>query len=123
MRAKDAVGRFGEQVAARHLVDAGLVVLARNWRCSAGELDIVACEGDVLVFCEVKTRSSSAFGRPAEAVTRSKAARLRRLAACYLDEQRRSGADRFWPHIRFDVLSVLRTSAGLAEVEHLRNVV
>jgi putative endonuclease len=123
MRAKDAVGRFGEQVAVRYLLDAGLVVLTRNWRCPAGELDIVAREGDVLVICEVKTRSSADFGRPAEAVTSSKASRLRRLAACYLDAQRQGGAGRFWPHIRFDVVSVLRSDAGAAEVEHLRNVI
>ena len=56
MRAKDAVGRYGEDVAARHLTEAGLVVLARNWRCREGEIDIVARDGDVLVVCEVKTR-------------------------------------------------------------------
>ncbi len=60
MRAKDALGRYGEDVAARHLVDDGLVLLARNWRCAEGEIDIVARDGDVLVVCEVKTRRGDA---------------------------------------------------------------
>ena len=65
MRAKDAVGRYGEDVAARHLTEAGLVVLERNWRCREGEIDIVARDGDVLVVCEVKTRRSTTYGTPA----------------------------------------------------------
>jgi putative endonuclease len=56
VRAKDALGRHGEEVAARHLAAAGLVILDRNWRCAAGEIDIVAADGDALVICEVKTR-------------------------------------------------------------------
>ena len=62
VRAKDAVGRYGEDVAVRHLTEAGLVVLERNWRCREGEIDIVARDGDVLVVCEVKTRRSTAYG-------------------------------------------------------------
>jgi putative endonuclease len=75
MRVKDAVGRFGEQLAVGHLETAGLEILARNWRCRQGELDIVARDGSQLVFVEVKTRSSRAFGSPAEAVDRAKSAR------------------------------------------------
>ena len=81
MRAKDGLGRYGEDVAARHLVEQGIIVLDRNWRCELGEIDIVGRDGDVLVVCEVKTRSGTSFGTPLEAVTRTKAARLRRLAA------------------------------------------
>ena len=62
MRAKDALGRFGEEVAAEHLRLQGLQILARNWRCPTGELDIVARDGSSLVICEVKTRRSTAFG-------------------------------------------------------------
>ncbi len=120
MRAKDAVGRYGEQVAARYLADSGLIVLARNWRCRDGELDIVAREGDVLVFCEVKTRSSLAFGDPAEAVAGRKAAQLRALALCWLTEQRALAAPSFWPELRFDVVSVLRQHTGAATVRHVR---
>ena len=86
MRAKDRRGRLGEDLAAAHLVGQGLVVLDRNWRCEIGELDIVARDGDDLVVCEVKTRSTRLFGDPLEAVTAVKAARLRRLAARWVTE-------------------------------------
>ncbi len=85
MPAKDAVGRYGERVAERFLVDSGLVILERNWRCSLGEIDIVARDGDCLVVCEVKTRSSTAYGHSLEAVSWRKAARLRRLAMAWVD--------------------------------------
>ena len=68
-----------------------MVVLDRNWRCAHGEIDIVARDGDCLVVCEVKTRRATAFGEPVEAVTRRKAARLRRLAARLAGRARPSG--------------------------------
>jgi putative endonuclease len=74
MRAKDGRGKYGERVAAQHLEAAGFEVLDRNWRCPQGELDIVARDGAALVFVEVKTRSSTKFGEPAEAVDRNKCA-------------------------------------------------
>lgn len=119
MRAKDAVGRYGERVAAEHLVSSGLAILDRNWRCGDGELDIVARDGDALVFVEVKTRSSTAFGDPAEAVSAVKAARIRRLAMLWLEANRAlpAAARR---QLRFDVVSVLRGSAGAATVRHMR---
>jgi putative endonuclease len=115
--AKDAVGAYGERVAAAHLVAAGMVILERNWRCPAGEIDIVARDGDVLVFCEVKTRRGTGFGSPLEAVTAVKAARLRRLAAAWT-------ADRglHLPEIRIEHVGVLRPRRGAAEVEHVRGV-
>ena len=115
MRAKDAVGRYGEDVAARHLTEAGLEIVARNWRCAEGEIDIVARERGALVICEVKTRSSERFGVPAEAVTRRKADRLRRLAYLWLLEHPAGGVE-----VRFDVVSVMRAAAGAATVEHIR---
>ena len=115
MRAKDAVGQYGEDVAARHLSEAGLEILARNWRCAEGEIDIVAVERGVLVFCEVKTRSSARCGLPAEAVTRRKAEKLRRLALLWLQEHPGGGAD-----VRFDVVSVMRAQVGAAVVDHVR---
>src|SRR3954463_14175263 len=104
MKVKDALGRFGEDVAARHLERAGLVLVERNWRCREGEIDIVAVDGHVLVFCEVKTRSTAAFGSPAEAVSPAKLQRLRRLAALWLADH--PGG---WADLRFDVVAVLRT--------------
>jgi putative endonuclease len=89
----------------------GYEVLARNWRVREGELDLVVARGDVVAFCEVKSRSSDAFGQPFEAVTRAKQARLRRLAARWLDADGRS-----WPIVRFDVASVVRGRvAGVIE--------
>src|SRR5215472_16729957 len=77
---KDELGRQGEQLAAEFLQAAGFLILDRNYRCAEGELDIVAADQRVLVACEVKTRSSSAYGSPIEAITSSKLRRLRRLA-------------------------------------------
>jgi putative endonuclease len=120
VRAKDAVGRYGEDVAARHLAESGFVILHRNWRCSEGELDIVATDGDVLVFCEVKTRTSTAFGEPGEAVGFRKAARLRRLALRWLAHEREAGRCGTWSELRFDVVSVLTGGRGAAAVHHVR---
>jgi putative endonuclease len=120
MRAKDAVGRYGEDVAARFLQDAGLTIIERNWRCREGEIDVVATDGPVLVFVEVKTRSSTRFGSPAEAVIGAKAARIRRLALAWLADRREGGGETYWPDMRFDVVSVLRAQRGPTTVEHLR---
>lgn len=90
-------------------------VVDRNWRCTHGEIDIIAWDGDVLVFCEVKTRRSDAFGTPADAVVGRKARRLRRLAAQWL---RTTGAHA--GEVRFDVVEVYPARAGAARVEHLQ---
>jgi putative endonuclease len=117
MRAKDAVGAYGERVAERFLVEAGLVVLERNWRCPLGEIDIVARDGQCLVVCEVKTRSSAAFGHPLEAVSAAKAARLRRLALAWVEARGVRPRE-----IRIDLVAVLRSAQGRAEINHLRAV-
>ncbi|MFL6178363.1 MAG: YraN family protein [Actinomycetes bacterium] len=114
MRAKDARGKLGEDLAAAHLIGQGLIVLDRNWRCEMGELDIVARDGDALVICEVKTRSSRRFGDPLEAVTAPKAARLRRLAGRWVVEH-----DVRPREIRIDLVGVVLTS-GRPEIEHVR---
>ena len=115
MAKKDGVGKYGERVALQHLEDAGFEILARNWRCPEGEIDIVARDRGVLVICEVKTRSGLGYGLPAEAITRKKAHRLRLLARRWLQEHPGGGAD-----VRFDVVSVVRAQRGAAVVEHLR---
>ncbi|ASR56652.1 YraN family protein [Cellulomonas sp. PSBB021] len=117
MRAKDAVGRYGEDVAAAHVEASGWRVLDRNWRCRYGELDLVGMDGDELVVVEVKTRRSTAYGTPAEAVTWRKLARIRRLAAQWLAEH-----DLRVASVRVDVIAVLLPRAGAAQVEHLRGV-
>ncbi|MDQ2837676.1 MAG: YraN family protein [Actinomycetota bacterium] len=115
MQLKDAIGRYGEAVAVRLLIDSGYRLIETNWRCRRGEIDIVASAGNTLVICEVKTRSSVAFGEPAEAVGRLKSSRLRLLATQWLAEHPGS-----WDAIRFDVISVLRPPSGPAQVRHLR---
>jgi putative endonuclease len=116
-RQRSTLGAYGEALAARYLLDAGLVLLDRNWRCDLGEVDLVLRDGRVLVFCEVKTRSSNAFGTPLEGVTERKAARLRRLAARWLaDHDLRPG------EVRIDLVGVLVPARGPVEVEHVRGV-
>lgn len=117
MAAKDAVGAYGEELAARHVTALGWEVLARNWRCPVGEIDIVAAEGACAVIVEVKTRRSDAFGGAIEAVTAAKLARLRRLAAAWLASQERSFAA-----VRIDVIAVTLPRSGAARVEHLGGV-
>lgn len=117
MRAKDAVGRYGENVAVAHLLSAGWEVLDRNWRGASGELDIVALHGTELVVVEVKTRSGDGFGHPAEAVTPAKLARLRRLAAQWL-----AAHDLHPASVRIDVVAVRTSRSGAARVEHLAGV-
>ena len=114
---RSALGRFGEDVATRHLTESGMVVLARNWRCALGEVDVVAQDGPTLVICEVKTRRGLDYGHPLEAVTARKLARLRGLAARWMDESGQSP-----PQVRVDVVSVLVRPQGAAVVEHLRGV-
>jgi putative endonuclease len=103
-----ALGAFGENLAAAWYEENGYVIEARNWRGSAGEIDIVARKDRLLVISEVKTRSSDRFGVPAEAITPAKQRRLRRLATEYLAATTPGRCD-----IRFDVVSVL---AGKIEV-------
>ena len=115
-RAKDVLGSYGEELAAQHLVAAGMQLLDRNWRCREGELDLVARDRDVtIVFCEVKTRSSVVFGDPAEAVGPVKARRLRTLAGRWLEAHPGGGRP-----LRFDVVSVVRSRGQAPVVRHLR---
>ena len=117
MAAKDVLGRRGEALAADHLVAAGLTILDRNWRCRQGEIDLVARDGDELVFVEVKTRTSVAFGHPLEAITVPKLARLRRLAGAWCEEHPGVSA-----RLRIDAIAIIAPTHGLVEIEHLRGV-
>jgi putative endonuclease len=114
VRAKDTLGRYGEDVAVAHLEKAGLQILDRNWRCPLGEIDVVALDGDCLVVCEVKTRRSVVAGAPLEAVTRVKLGRLRKLTAAWL-----AGQERRFANVRIDVVGVLTPPRGPEVVEHL----
>jgi putative endonuclease len=97
-----ALGDFGERLAARHLEKQGLTLLDRNWRCPEGEIDIVARDGSTLVVCEVKTRSSTRYGTPLEAITMQKARRLHRLGVCWARAHELGYVD-----LRVDVVTVL----------------
>jgi putative endonuclease len=109
-RWNESVGRAGEDLAAAWYESRGYAVVARNWRNAAGEIDIVARRGRLVVIAEVKARSSEAFGAPVEAVVRDKQLRLRRLGAAWLKEAGVRGVG-----IRYDVVSVLRGSVEVLE--------
>lgn len=103
MAYKQALGRWGEDRVVRWYRRHGFEVLDRNWRCRYGELDVIVRRGAVVAVCEVKTRSSNAYGAPAEAVNWQKQRRIRRLAAQWLSEQERGGP----VQLRFDVAEVM----------------
>jgi putative endonuclease len=96
------LGRAGEDLATAWYRANGYAVLARNWRCAEGEIDLICARGRTLVICEVKARTGATHGHPLEAVTPAKQRRLRGLAIAYL--QSRPGR---WAEIRFDVVTVL----------------
>jgi putative endonuclease len=110
-----AVGAYGERMAEQHLTAAGLVVLARNWRCRDGEVDLILRDGDDVVFCEVKTRRTDLFGTPAEAIDAAKVRRLRQLAGQWLSETSIRPRE-----VRFDVVQVWPQRRGATRVEHTR---
>jgi putative endonuclease len=103
-------GASGEEVAAAWYVANGYQIVARNWRCRDGELDLIIRDGPTFVFCEVKTRSTDAFGTPAEAVTREKRQRIRHLAARWIQESKVRPAT-----IRFDVAGLLGDELEIIE--------
>jgi putative endonuclease len=111
------LGRRGEDLAAQHLTAAGWTVLDRNWRCREGEIDLVGRDVDgTVVFVEVKTRRTAAFGEPAEAVSPAKARRLRVLAGRWLLAHPSGGTP-----LRFDVISIVQPRGAAPAVRHLRS--
>ena len=113
------LGALGERLAVDHLLERGLVVLDRNWRCQFGELDVIAADisARTVVFVEVKTRTSDRFGGPAQAVTADKLRRLRRLAGQWLAQHNDS-----WATIRIDVIGVRIGRRARPEITHLQAV-
>jgi putative endonuclease len=108
-----ALGRWGEEEAARYLRRQGMKIVERNLRTPVGEIDLVARHGRLLLFIEVKTRRSDAFGAPQEAVGRTKQRQIVRAAQWYLGDGRGKGLQP-----RFDVVAV-RPGPGGAVVEHI----
>ncbi len=112
------LGALGEQLAAEHLNSLGLRILARNWRCRYGELDLIAEGAErTVVFVEVKTRTGEAFGGLAQAVSPQKVRRLRRLAGLWLAQQSQG-----WASIRIDVIGVRVGLQKVPEIIHLKAV-
>lgn len=116
MAAKDELGRAGEDRAVRHLQELGYAVLDRNWRCRAGEIDIVASIGSDLVIVEVKTRRSEDFGHPLAAINAVKRARLWRLAMAWIAEHRHPVKG---GRLRFAAIGVLGPDPATGRVEML----
>lgn len=115
---RNDLGALGEQVAVEHLRSLGLRIVARNWRCRYGELDVIAADGDeTVVFVEVKTRTGDGFGGLEQAVTPQKLRRIRRLAGIWL-----AGQDLRWPGLRIDVVRVRVGRRRTPEVTHLCGV-
>ena len=109
-------GRIGEEAAAGYLSGLGYITLRRNYSCPIGEIDIIAREGDTIVFVEVRARTGDGFGLPQESINLTKRHKLRQLAWYYLKATGQTGAD-----CRFDAVAVMldyRTGA-IKEIEHL----
>ncbi|MCX7784622.1 MAG: YraN family protein [candidate division WOR-3 bacterium] len=119
MHGKDAkmkeLGKKGESLAEKYLEKQGFKILAKNYRCPLGEIDIIAKEQDTIVFIEVKTRHSDFIAEPFESVGRKKQMKLRNLAEHYL-------AEKDWENceIRFDVLSIVSSDRD-EKIEHIKN--
>ncbi|HHV21754.1 MAG TPA: YraN family protein [Propionibacterium sp.] len=118
---KQRRGARGEAWAEETLTQAGMLVIDRNWRCRAGEIDLIAVdevEGEsVLVFCEVKYRTGVDFGTPLESITVDKVRRLRQLAAAWLVERRASAR-----HIRLDAVGILDLPGREPIITHVRGI-
>ena len=108
MRNLQALGQAGESVVVRHLEESGAIIIDRNWRVKTGEIDIVAFINNTFIFVEVKTRTSTAFGTPFDAITPDKAFRLQRLALAWLATHQAWGRD-----YRIDCAGVLATSSDI----------
>jgi putative endonuclease len=112
---RQALGAWGERTAEAYLRAGGIAVIDRNWRRRAGEIDLVAIDGETVVFCEVKTRRGLAFGTGIEGVTARKSQRLRRLAAAWLAENGGHGRQ-----VRFDVVSVTPVRRAEPRIVHVK---
>jgi putative endonuclease len=117
MVSRQSLGRWGETTAAEYLSARGYTILEHNARTPYGELDLVASQGEMLVFVEVKTRASRSLGPPEISVTAAKQAHLLSAAMAYLQER---------PHLRYDwridVIAILRLPNQPPQIEHFENI-
>lgn len=118
-RKRQQTGRYGETLAAQHLQTKNYRLIARNWRCPVGEIDLIARDGDTLVFVEVRTRHGERLGTPEESITPRKQARLIELAQTYLSEH--NAFDQPW---RIDVIAIaLDQQQRVRRLTHLPNAI
>ena len=110
------LGNWGEQLAAEFLKRNNYVLLAQNYRCQYGEIDIIAREKDSIVFVEVKTRNSSNFGMGLEAVNYVKIQKIKKTAMAYLSEKPLK-----YNSLRFDVIDINLSNSSTPEIIHIKN--
>jgi putative endonuclease len=115
-RRRYELGRWGEAQATRHLESQGCQIVASNWRCTAGEVDVIALDGSCMAFVEVRTRRGQAFGTPEESITSQKLDRMATVAETYVCEQ---GWEGDW---RLDVVAIQVDDRGGVSIEWYRNV-
>ncbi len=108
-------GKLGEDIACRHLQKKGYRILARNWRRRRAEIDIIAKDGDALVFIEVKTRSSDFYGKPSAFFSPKQASLISMAASLYMEE-----INYDW-EVRFDLVSILLDPQGNYQLEHIED--
>jgi len=111
-----SLGKHGEDLAVTYLKKNRYTIIQRNYRQKSGEIDIIARNGDTLIFVEVKTRKSLHFGHPFEAVTQKKQAQISRTALDYMTRNKLTEAT-----VRFDVISIMMVPDGNPQIEHLTN--
>lgn len=110
-----ALGSKGEDLAIQFLKKKGYRIIYRNYKTSVGEIDIIARDGNTIVFVEVKTRTDDSFGYPFEAVNKKKRQKLKNLALLYLKRQVRESP------VRFDVLSIFYADGKEQKIEHIKD--
>jgi len=115
MAEKHELGKWGEQLAVNYLLDKNYEIQKTNWRYSRAEVDIIAKDGEVLVFVEVKSRSYDFFGQPEDFVDAKKRMLLSEAAAAYMEE-----VDHEW-EIRFDIISILMEKSGRYTLKHFED--
>ena len=111
-----SLGSWGEDLAENYIIKKGYSVLERNFRCKSGEIDIIVCDGDTLVFVEVKTRQSQKYGLPCEAITAAKLRHLKKAAAYFTAMHKLGQRD-----ARIDVIEILKTE-GKIYIHHIENI-
>jgi len=112
------LGKLGEDLATEHLKSVGYQIITRNYKATLGEIDIIARDGETLVFVEVKTKHSNSFGRPEEMVTKNKQSKLKNLVKDFLSKNNHQGP------IRIDVVAVnVNNPRNRAALKHFDDLV